>query len=393
MAAMKSRLAMIFALAACLVSCGSYGHGHGDFKASGPGAISNIDPKIIDTDNQRQLGELVGQLAQNRVLFIGEVHDRLEHHRNQLNIIKSVYARYPDLAIGVEYFQKPFQPYLDDYIAGRITEREMLVKTEYFKRWQLDFRLLQPIFEFARENHIPVVALNVSDEIHNKVFIGGMKSLSPEELAQTPDDMEPASESYLRRLKSIFNSHPTSNDFGTFVEGVLLWDESMADTAARYLKAHPKSRMVVLAGMVHVMYGDGIPERLDRRLGSDQSVVAINGNDFGDYSGIADYQLITREGVDLPKAGKLGVSITDSSDTDGAHGVHISDFSSGSAAQAAGMAAGDVIVALNGEKVANILDLKSMMFDKRPGERVQVLVQRAGTRHSEKELRFEVVLR
>lgn len=393
MAAMKSRVAMIFALTACLASCGSYAHGHRDSEDPGPGAVSNTDPKIIDTGNPRQLGELVGQLAQNRALFIGEVHDRLEHHRNQLNIIKSVYARYPDLAIGVEYFQKPFQPYLDDYIAGRITERQMLVRTEYFKRWQLDFRLLQPIFRFARENHIPIVALNVPDEIHNKVFLGGMKSLSPEELAQTPDDMEPASESYLKRLKAIFDSHPTSNDFGTFVEGVLLWDESMADTAARYLKAHPGSRMVILAGMVHIMYGDGIPERLDRRLGSDRSVVAINGNDFGDYPGIADYQLITREGVDLPKSGKLGVSITDSLGTDSTHGVRISDFSSGSPAQAAGLAAGDMIVALNGEKVSDILDLKSMMFDKQPGERVQVLVQRAGTGHSEKELRFEVVLR
>lgn len=393
MADMRSRLTMFFALALCLASCGSYARDHGNLQDSGPGAVSSIDPKIIDTNNPLQLGELAGQLSQNRVLFIGEVHDRLEHHRNQLNIIKSVYARYPDLAIGVEYFQQPFQPYLDDYIAGRITEREMLVKTEYFKRWQLDFRLLQPIFRFARENRIPIVALNVSDEIHNKVFIGGIKSLSPQELAQTPADIEPASASYLKRLKSIFNSHPTSNDFDTFVEGVLLWDESMADTAARYLKAHPESRMVILAGMVHVMYGDGIPGRLDRRLGSDQSVVAINGNDFGDYPGIADYQLATVGGVELPKAGKLGVSITDGLGTDGMHGVRISDFSSGSAAQAAGMAAGDVIVALDGEKVANIPDLKSMMFDKQPGERVQVLVQRTGDVHSEKELRFDVVLR
>ncbi|MGA7749204.1 MAG: ChaN family lipoprotein, partial [Gallionella sp.] len=339
-------------------------------------------------DNQHQLDEVAGQLAEKRLLFIGEVHDRLEHHRNQLRVIKSLYAHSPDLAIGVEYFQKPFQNYLDEYIAGRITEQEMLVRTEYFKRWQLDYRLLQPIFQFARENHIPVLALNVSDEIHNKVFMGGMKSLTPQELAQTPDDMQPASESYLKRLKSIFNSHPTGDDFGTFVEGVLLWDESMADTAARYLKAHPKSRMVVLAGMVHVMYGDGIPERVNRRLGSDQSVVAINGNDFGNYPGIADFQLITKEGVSLPKAGKLGVSITD--DT---RGVRISEFSDGSAAQAAGLAAGDLIVALNGEKVANTLDLKSMMFDKRPSDRVRVLVQRAGSMNTGKELQFEVILR
>src|SRR5665811_420869 len=107
---------------------------------------------------------------------------------------------------------------------------------------------MQPIFAFARKNHIPVLALNVSDEIHNKGFRGGMKSLNPLELAQTPKEIQPANEHYLQRLRLIFNSHPTGNDFATFVEGVLLWDESMADTAARYLKAHPQSRMVVLAG-------------------------------------------------------------------------------------------------------------------------------------------------
>lgn len=94
--------------------------------------------------------------------------------------------------------------------------------------------------------------------------------------------------------------------------------------------------------------------------------------------------------MELPKAGKLGVLITDSSGTDG---VRISDLSSGSAAQAAGLAAGDVIVALDGEKLANTLDLNSTMFDKRRGKRVQLLVQRAGSMHSEKELRFDLVLR
>jgi hypothetical protein len=80
-----------------------------------------------------------------------------------------------------------------------------------------------------------------------------MKSLNPLELAKTPKEIQPANEHYLQRLKLIFNFHPTGNDFATFVEGVLLWDESMADTAARYLKAHPQSRMVVLARMVHHM--------------------------------------------------------------------------------------------------------------------------------------------
>jgi len=391
MATLKINLAVIVALAACCSLCGAYEQNPG---GSGlPAAVSGASPvpQSVNPGNQRQLDELTGQLSKKRAVFIGEIHDRLEHHQNQLRVIQSMYARNPDLAIGVEYFEKPFQSFLDEYIAGSIDEREMLRSTEYFKRWQVDYRLMQPIFAFAREKHIPVLALNVPDEIHNKVFRKGMKSLDPSELAQTPSDMQPASEHYLQRLRTIYNSHPPSNDFGTFVEGVLLWDETMADTAARYLKTHPRSRIVVLAGMVHVMYGDGIPERVNRRLGGNYSAVIINGNDFGDYPGVADYQLTTGGGAGLPKPGKLGVSIIDDSRAGSSGGVLISGLTTGSAAQEAGIALGDRIVGLNGTKVSNVLELKSIMFDKQPGERMRVMVQRG--MDTRKELQFEVVLR
>ncbi len=362
--------------------------GQNGFQLPAPESSTGPKPPIFDLANQQMLDELTGKLGDKRVIFVGEVHDRLEHHQNQLHIIQSLYARNPDLAIGVEYFQQPFQSYLDDYIAGRIDEREMLRKTEYFKRWQLDYRMLQPIFEFAREKHIPVVALNVSEEIHNKVFKGGMEALSPQERLAVPAEIEPASPHYLERLKLIFNSHPQGHRFETFVDGVLLWDSSMADTAAHYLKAHPQSRMVVLAGMTHIIYGEGIPERVNHRLGSNQSALLLNGGDFANYPGIADYLLFTKGGIELPKAGKLGVSIEDGDDS-----VRISEFTTGSAAQAAGIAVGDRILALNGVKVSNMMDLKAMMFDREPGERMQVMVQRNRSMNSGKELQFDVVLR
>lgn len=380
---------LILALAACCAACGFLEHDvRADSQQPPSESSAGVQPKIIDLGKQPMLDNLTAQLGEKRAIFIGEVHDRLEHHQNQLRIIQSLYARNPNLAIGVEYFQQPFQPYLDDYIAGRIDEKEMLVKTEYFKRWQLDYRLLQPIFEFAREKHIPVLALNVSDEIHKKVFRDGMKSLSPQERSQTPDVIEPASEHYRQRLKTIFDSHPQSNDFGTFVEGVLLWDEAMADTAARYLNDHPRSRMVVLAGMVHIMYGDGIPERVNHRLGGSQSALLINGSDFGNYPGIADYLLVTEGHKELPKTGKLGVSILDGGDS-----VYVSEFVPSSAAQAAGIEVGDHILALNGVKVANMTELKAMMFDKQPGDQVQVTVRRDHSMDSRGTLRFKVVLR
>ncbi|HTN94157.1 MAG TPA: ChaN family lipoprotein [Gallionella sp.] len=385
---MTLKRTFILALALCCAACGQFGNDdQAIFHVPPPDTDTGVPPKVIDPVNRQSLAELTSQLADKRAIFIGEIHDRVAHHQNQLRIIKSLYAQDPDLAIGVEYFQQPFQPYLDDYIDGRIDERQMLVKTEYFKRWQLDYRMLRPIFEFAREKHIPVIALNISDEIHNKVFRNGMKSLSPGELAETPAYIEPASKHYLQRLKAIFDTHPRGNDFNTFVEGVLLWDSSMADTAALYLKGHPKSRMVILAGLVHVMYGDGIPERVDLRLGGDESAVLINGNDFGGFPGIADYQLVTGGDQELPQLGKLGVAILD-----GADSVYVTEFTPGSAAQAAGIRVGDHILALNDANVANMMELRAMMYDKMPGDRVQVDVLRSSMMGAKKEMRFEVTL-
>lgn len=390
---LKSRLAAVLLLAACCSPCIAIPQPASALQFAAKAAEDERLPGSISPDDPKQIAELVDRFADKRAMFIGEVHDQLRHHQNQLRIIQAMYARYPDLAIGVEYFQQPFQRYLDDYIAGRIDEREMLVKTEYFKRWQIDYRLLRPIFAFAREKHIPVLALNVPDEIHNKVFRWGMKSLTPEDRAQIPSYIEPASEHYLNRLQAIYGMHPPRNEFANFIDGVLLWDEAMADTAAHYLNAHPKSRIIMLAGMVHVMYGDGIPERLDRQLGGNQSIVTLNGNNFSSYPGVADYQITTGESQLLSKPGKLGITIVDGPAMNGMAGVRVTEFAPDSAAQDTGIEIGDRIVALDGVNVGSIPEVKSLMFDKLPGERVSVTIQRNMPNEASHEVKVDVVLR
>lgn len=378
----------ILALAACCTACGLFESGHNGFQLPVPESTSSPVPKIIDPSLQAAIEPLVNSLADKRVLFIGEIHDRVDHHQNQLQLIKSLYARYPDFAIGVEYLQQPFQHYVDEYIAGRIDERAMLKGTEYFQRWKIDFRMLRPIFEFAREKHIPILALNVTDEIHNKVFKVGVNILSPDERTQIPAEIKPANKNYLQRLRTIFNSHPQGSNFEYFVDGVLLWDEAMADTTARYLQANPQSRVVVLSGLVHILYGDGIPERVDRRLGSKQSLVAVNGIDFGQFSGIADYALVTGTTKELPNSGKLGITLIDDKDS-----MHVSDFTNASPAKIAGIKLGDHIVSLDGMKVTSVAELKTIMFDKQPSERVQITVLRENFQGPSTELQFDVTLR
>ncbi len=382
---------LIFALAVSCTACGLFESNNSGFRLPVPASSNtSVAPKTINLNQPAAREALVESMADKRALFIGEVHDSVEHHQNQLRIIQSLYARYPDIAIGTEYFQQPFQPYLDDYVAGHIDEKEMLKKTEYYKRWKIDYRMLRPIFEFAREKHIPILALNVPEELHNKVFKGGMKALSAQELAQTPAEIKPANANYMQRLQSIFDSHPPAASFDYFVDGVLLWDEGMAETAVRYLKDRPQSRVVVLAGLVHILYGDGIPERVNRRLGGNQSVITVNGKEFGQFANIADYALTTqlsKEMKEFPRTGKLGITLVDD-----VASMYISYFAPSSPAKMAGLELGDHIISLDGERVTNLAELKTVMLDKQPNDRVQVTVKRDSIRSANNELQFVVQL-
>jgi uncharacterized iron-regulated protein len=385
---MKIHFVLFLALASFCTSCASTNQGDEGLNLPVPKSGTSIKPQIFDLGDTRQIDQLTGKLTEMRALFIGEIHDRQEHHQNQLRLIQNLYERYPHIAIGVEYFQQPYQSHLNDYIAGYIDEREMLIRTEYFKRWNIDYRMLQPILRFAREKHIPVLALNISEEIHHKVFSGGLKSLSPEEREHVPDELQPIDKDYRDRLRAIFNSHPEGTSFETFVEGQLLWDEAMADVAADYLKQHPQTQLVVLAGLGHMMYGDGIPKALDRRLGGRYSAVAINGKQLGDYPGIADFILSSSGGTALPDAGKLGISVDESSNN-----VIITQLGSKGAAKASGIKVGDRILALDGITIANFPEIKAIMFDKRPGDVVRVTVRRDHMLAENEELQFDVTLR
>jgi uncharacterized iron-regulated protein len=385
---MKIHLVLFLTLASFCTSCASLDQSDAGLDMPVPKSGSNIRPVTLDLNDPRQIDQLTGKLAGKRALFIGEIHDMQAHHLNQLRLIQDLYKRYPDIAIGVEYFQQPFQSHLNDYIAGYIDEREMLIRTEYFTRWNIDYRMIQPILKFARENHIPVLALNISEEIHHKVFNGGLKSLSPEDREHIPDDIQPVSQDYRDRLQAIFNSHPEGTAFETFVEGQQLWDESMADVAAIYLKEHPQTKLVVLAGLGHMMYGDGIPKALDRRLGGKFSTIAINGKQLAKYPGIADFILASSGGTALPDAGKLGISVDDSSKD-----VIITQLGSKGAAKDSGINVGDRILALDGIKVASFPDIKAIMFDKRPGDVVRVTLSRKYLLADSEELQINVTLR
>jgi uncharacterized iron-regulated protein len=334
--------------------------------------------RAYDLSLDSSLNKIMPALADHKVVLVGESHTAYGDHLNQLAVIEGLNKRWPDMAIGLEFVQKPYQKALDDYIAGRIDEAAMLRKTEWYDRWRYDFRLYRPVFRFAKQQGIPLVALNIPRELTKAISKKGLKGLTAAERKQLPAQIDKSNNAYRKSLEGIYKQHMRrSNEFEKFYESQLAWDEGMADTAARYLNKHPEKKMVILAGAGHIINRHGIPSRLERRINTKTAVV-LNST-LGDIPDPkqGDFLLIS-SATKLPKNGLMGIFMEDNAKDQGVEGVSVSKTVRTGAAARAGMQKGDILIALNGKKVRDTQDIKIQLLDSKPGDKLQIRALRKG---------------
>ena len=218
--------------------------------------------------------EILQQFVKARVVYLGETHDSAEDHQAQLKIIREMQRQNPKIAIALEMFQRPFQSVLDGYLAGKLTEEELVKQTEYNQRWRFPWEYYAPIVRFAALKQLPLLALNTPSEVTRKVATQGLESLTAEEKTHIPplSEIRTDNAAYRQMLLEVYQQHQkaaqgNSTAFERFLQAQVLWDETMAEKIAEFVKANPDYQVVVLAGKGHIVYGYGIPSRVERRLG------------------------------------------------------------------------------------------------------------------------------
>ncbi|MEC4686260.1 MAG: ChaN family lipoprotein [Nitrospirota bacterium] len=338
----------------------------------------------VETADTIGLDAVIRKIKDSRVVFVGEMHTAYEHHVVQYEIIRRLYSDSGKLVVGMEMFQRPFQKYLDQYIQGDINEAEFLRKTEYFKRWVFDYNLYRDILQYARANRIPVIALNIRKEILKKVSKDGIDSLTEDEYAEIPQDMDMTNQQYREYLRNVFSQHDNKSNFENFVQSQILWDETMAHSIADTLKKYPDTQMVVLAGNGHVQHSWGIPDRV-KRLTNERPTVILNYGGEGFDRGIADFVLFPKR-IEPPESARLMVFLKDQK-----KGVVIEKVMKGGVADKAGLKEGDIIIAIDDKIVGDIPDVKIALLDRRPGDKVKIKVKRKRFLFGMKEMVFDVV--
>lgn len=204
-------------------------------------------------------------------VFVGESHDNPWHHEAQAKVIDALVASKRNVVVGFEMFTRPIQPKLLDFSLGWQTDEEFIRESDWKTQWGFDYKLYKPIFDVIRANRLPMVALNVPRDWVRRVGKDGYSALSADERAQVTPDLDLNNTDHRNIFTALMGGHPMTGTRGENIYSAqVLWDTGMADSAIKAMaqrKFDENPVMVIIAGIGHVMYGQGINYRLAKRTG------------------------------------------------------------------------------------------------------------------------------
>ena len=291
---------------------------------------------------------LLQRLLGQQVVLLGETHDRADDHRWQLDMLTALRRQRPDIAIGFEMFPRRLQPVLDRWVAGELSEAEFLEQAEWKRVWGYDAALYWPLFRFAREQRLPMLALNVDRDLVRAVGARGWEGVA-ESQRQGVGRPAPPAEAYRNTLRAVFDSHvepqKEAGHFDNFVDAQLLWDRAMAEVIAAHLERRPQDLVVGILGSGHIQFGHGVPHQLaalgiERQASlmtwpSDQSCAGLG-------AGFADAVFVIPPQPQAPRP-RLGVRLEMAGGA-----VRIEGVMPGSLAEKSGLKAGDLVMRAGG---------------------------------------------
>ena len=209
------------------------------------------------------LREIIKDLKDSHLVFVGEIHTNQSHHHMQLQTIRALKTASAPVAIGFEMFRRDSQPDLDRWVNGELSEREF--EKIYYRNWNYPWPLYRDIFLFARDHNIPMIGLNVPPEITKQVAREGFASLSPKQRGDLPMVTCRVDPEYMAFVRRSLGMHGHGGmEFTKFCEAQLVWDTAMAWSLLRYLEKNPEATVVVVAGSGH-SWKLGIPAQIRSR--------------------------------------------------------------------------------------------------------------------------------
>jgi Haem-binding uptake, Tiki superfamily, ChaN len=110
-------------------------------------------------------GALCDAVAKSRVVFMADYHTLRLAQRTFVKLLNGVMQQTSNLCLAMEFVGIEHQEHLDRYLKREIKESTFLKRIQYRKQWPYDiWPNFKPIFEMAKENGFPVIAIDSDSE-------------------------------------------------------------------------------------------------------------------------------------------------------------------------------------------------------------------------------------
>ncbi|MDQ3046203.1 MAG: ChaN family lipoprotein [Bacteroidota bacterium] len=138
--------------------------------------------KLFDSaGKETNYAQLLKEAKSADVILFGELHDNPISHWLQLQLTRDLAdLNKGSLIFGAEMFEADDQIAINEYLAGKITEKTFLAEVKLWPNYKTDYK---PLMELAKTENIPFIATNVPRRYANLVYSKGINqldSLDPE---------------------------------------------------------------------------------------------------------------------------------------------------------------------------------------------------------------------
>jgi len=371
-------------------------------------------PRIVSTSNDTAFSvkEVADAIVDADVVALGELHQTPDIHKTHHELIVALYERRPNMVIAMEMFERDVQNVLLQYLNGLIDEAEFRAAARPWPDYARDYR---PVIEFAKQNQIIVLAANAPTPLARKAATEGLSSVFGD--ANLARETTAPKDDYWDSFCEMMDGHVGMlgpDGMERYYVAQCLKDDTMAEAITDHLQKRREQQdeplAILICGRMHSDHGRGTVARIKSRMPdltvrvlSAETVEDLDAGLYDSPPGVADYVIVAHEPVrevatlPLPEAAQEpeGGSASDlpTENPEGlrpalgfmpnyaggdVEGVGVGPVREGGPAEQAGIAEGDVIVALKGIPTPDIEIYTEILDEQIIGRTITVRVHKAG---------------
>ena len=138
---------------------------------------SNKDAYIIyDSKGKKtDYNQLLAEAKKADIILFGELHDNPICHWLQKELTQDVFAdKKEKLTLGAEMFEADDQIAINEYLAGKLSEKTLKDEVKLWTNFGTDYK---PLLDFAKTNKLKFIADNIPRRYANLVYSRGVAAL------------------------------------------------------------------------------------------------------------------------------------------------------------------------------------------------------------------------